>query len=537
MSSSLVAQRELVDALINNVFSSSSSHSGSNKIAELADRLSEFKASAASDIELKNASKLVREHVPSPNIRLFLNNLRSVLRGETAFIREDTVVPVADLPRQKDVAAATIASSSADAGQLVKKTVFCKLNGGLGTSMGLEKAKSLLDVKNGKTFLDLIAQQTLFLREKFSAAAGSCNSSSSSSSSALRFCLMDSFSTSDDTHAFFTAKYPHQFGGAIFKQEIEFMQSKVPKILQATKEPASCPSAPDNEFCPPGHGEIFTALASSGMLDRLIAEGFEYLFVSNSDNLGATLDLAILSYFAAQRLDFLMEVCERAPVDRKGGHLVRDAATQRLILRESAQCHGDDEAQYTDIAKHRYFNTNNIWINLPALKAAIDKNGGLLPLPVILNSKTVVPTDSSSAKVYQLENAMGAAISYFERSQAIVVERDRFAPVKTCADLLALRSDAFDETPDHRLVLSAERGDKPPVVALEDRHYKFVDQLSELIPAGAPSMRKCTELRVSGLVAFAKDTILEGKVVIRNISNPEKRVTLPSGTLTGEIDV
>lgn len=46
-----------------------------------------------------------------------------------------------------------------DAQTLLSATAVLKLNGGLGTSMGLEKAKSLLPVKDGKTFLDLIAEQ------------------------------------------------------------------------------------------------------------------------------------------------------------------------------------------------------------------------------------------------------------------------------------------------------------------------------------------------------------------------------------------
>jgi len=51
--------------------------------------------------------------------------------------------------------------------ELLSKTAVFKLNGGLGTSMGLEKAKSLLEVKDGKTFLDLIAEQVKFTRQKY----------------------------------------------------------------------------------------------------------------------------------------------------------------------------------------------------------------------------------------------------------------------------------------------------------------------------------------------------------------------------------
>ena len=74
---------------------------------------------------------------------------------------------------------------------------------------------------------------------------------------------------------------------------------------------------------PPGHGDIYPSLVGSGMLERLLDQGIEYVFVSNSDNLGATLDLDILSHFAKTDGAFLMEVCKRTKGDKKGGHLAK----------------------------------------------------------------------------------------------------------------------------------------------------------------------------------------------------------------------
>ena len=48
---------------------------------------------------------------------------------------------------------------------------------------------------------------------------------------------------------------------------------------------------------------------------------------------------------------------------------------------------------------------------------------------------------------------MGSAIECFDDSGAVVVPRDRFAPVKTCNDLFALRSDAFKARPDASVLL------------------------------------------------------------------------------------
>ena len=60
--------------------------------------------------------------------------------------------------------------------------------------------------------------------------------------------------------------------------------------------------------CPPGHGDIYPSLLGSGFLDRLLSKGVKYLFVSNSDNLGATLDVDLLAYFAKTDKAFIMEV-------------------------------------------------------------------------------------------------------------------------------------------------------------------------------------------------------------------------------------
>ena len=94
----------------------------------------------------------------------------------------------------------------------------------------------------------------------------------------------------------------------------------------------------------------------------------------------------------------------------------------------------------------------------------MDENGGLLPLPIIKNVKNLNPRDKSTAKVVQLEVAMGAAIGTLDNTGAIEVNRSRFAPVKTTEDLFALRSDAYVVTDDYRLELAAQRQGVPPNV-------------------------------------------------------------------------
>jgi len=177
-----------------------------------------------------------------------------------------------------------------------------KLNGGLGTSMGLDKAKSLLVVKGNNTFLDFTAQQVTAMRTQFK--------------SQVKFMLMNSFNTSNDTLSFLS-KYP----SLAEDKDLELLQNKVPKVDKKTLGPVEWPVNKHLEWCPPGHGDLYTALYGSGKLDELLAQGIKYMFVSNSDNLGATLDLDLLSYFAETQLPFLMECCRRTEADKKGGHL------------------------------------------------------------------------------------------------------------------------------------------------------------------------------------------------------------------------
>jgi len=289
--------------------------------------------------------------------------------------------------------------------------------------------------------------------------------------------------------------------------------------------PADWPAGRDNEWCPPGHGDLYPAMLGSGTLTKLLDQGFRYMFVSNSDNLGATLDLKILTFFAQSQAPFMMEVAARTDADKKGGHLAKDNATGGLLLRESAQCPEEDEGAFQDVGKYKYFNTNNLWVDLVALRKAFDDNNGCLPLPVMKNGKTVDPRDKASTKVIQLETAMGAAISSFANASAILIPRSRFAPVKTTNDLLALRSDAYVITPDFRVELAPARAGVPPNIKL-DGMYKFVDAMEKLVPNGAPSLIDCKTLAVEGDVEFAAGVVIKGEVFIKGSDHK----VLPAGT-------
>ncbi|KAK7196781.1 UDP-glucose pyrophosphorylase [Novymonas esmeraldas] len=479
---------------------------------------------ASKEIDMKALSaaaqacvvKMREAKVNEACIRTFVAQHGMVSRGESGSIPDSAILPIESLDALDEL------SAECD-NDVLQSTVVLKLNGGLGTGMGLHDAKTLLEVKDGKSFLDFTALQVQYLRQHCSEH--------------LRFMVMDSFSTTTSTKRFLEGRYPwlHE----VFESEVELMQNQVPKILQDTLEPATWAADPSCEWTPPGHGDIYTALYGSGKLQELVQRGYRYMFVSNGDNLGATLDSRVLAYMEAKEIDFLMEVCRRTESDKKGGHLARQATPASgaakaglLLLRESAQCPKADMDSFQDIHKYAFFNTNNLWVRLPALLATMEERGGTLPLPVIRNEKTVDPADSASPAVYQLETAMGAAITMFERASAIAVPRSRFAPVKTCADLLALRSDAYVVTPDFRLVLDDRRHGEPPLITLDNAHYKMMSGFEKLVQRGVPSLVQCERVSVKGLVQFGADNVLTGAVAIENPNSASTYVIADGTTLT-----
>ena len=220
----------------------------------------------------------------------------------------------------------------------------------------------------------------------------------------------------------------------------------------------------------------------------------------------------------------MMECCERTENDKKGGHLAIRNCDNHLILRESAMCADEDEPAFQDITKHRFFNTNNLWIRLDKLQEIVDKHGGFIPLPMIKNSKTVDPKDDSSQKVVQLETAMGAAIECFDGANAVIVPRARFAPVKKCNDLLLLRSDAYVINEYHRPVLNPVCNGVAPVISLDSKKYSLVQALEEATHEGVPSLANCKRLTVKGNVRMSRSTRFVGNVKITNKSDELKYV-------------
>jgi UTP--glucose-1-phosphate uridylyltransferase len=428
--------------------------------------------------------KMRREGIPDAAIETFKHYYEQLAEGETGMIPESEIEPVEEVEHLDDL---TDEDAPLDA------AVVIKLNGGLGTSMGMTRAKSLIEAKDGQSFLDIIARQVLELRR--------------SAGARLPLVLMNSFYTHDEA---LEALDPQVSSDV----PPDFVQHKEPKILVEDLTPVEWPDDPSLEWCPPGHGDLYTALLTSGMLDTLRENGYRYAFVSNSDNLGAVLDPRILAWLARGEIPFAMEVTRRTEADRKGGHIAQRPGGGYL-LRETAQTPKEDLDALQDIGRHRYVNTNNLWIDLEALRSVMDERDGVLGLPLIVNRKTVDPGDKSTPEVFQLETAMGAAIGVFDGAQPIAVPRRRFSPVKTTEDLLALRSDAYVVLDDARVELAPERDGTPPVVDLDDEHYKLLRDFDARFPKGAPSLVRCERLAVEGDVTFGADVVVRGSVTVK----------------------
>ncbi|GAB4260331.1 MAG: UTP--glucose-1-phosphate uridylyltransferase [Deferrisomatales bacterium] len=417
--------------------------------------------------------------------------------GEVEPLREGDLIPLAELGGG-DLLRVGRAHRS--------HLVWIVLNGGLGTSMEMDRAKSLVPVKGELTFLDLIARHVLELRRRWECP--------------VPVVFMHSFATREDSlRALAPYDLPAQRESAR-PLPLDFVQHRFPRIGEADGRPFGRGDERE-DWAPPGHGNLYLALRTSGLLEALLDRGYRWAFVSNADNLAASPHLGILGKLAAEGLEFLMEVTRKTAADVKGGTLVRRRG--RLELLELAQVPAGHEADFQDVGRFPVFNTNNLWIDLEALRERLE--AGTLDLPVIVNRKRVGETP-----VVQLETAMGAAIGSFPRSAGVLVPRDRFAPVKTTDDLLVRRSDAYVPGREAPLVPNPRRDPAlgPPVVRLDPAHYRSVPALDRRIP-DPPSLLEARRLEVIGDVRFGTGVVVRGAVRVENAG--EEPLAIPDGAV------
>eukprot|EP01119_Soliformovum_irregulare_P002224 TRINITY_DN12510_c0_g1_i1.p1 TRINITY_DN12510_c0_g1~~TRINITY_DN12510_c0_g1_i1.p1 ORF type:complete len:512 (-),score=180.88 TRINITY_DN12510_c0_g1_i1:170-1564(-) len=405
--------------------------------------------------------------------------------------KEDLVVPYADLktcdaPRVK---------------ALASKLVVLKLNGGLGTTMGCTGPKSVIEVRSEQSFLDLTVQQI----KELNMANGSD----------VPLILMNSFNTHDDT-----LKVINKYAGITNAKILTFNQSRYPRILKDSLLPMSKEADGDKEhWYPPGHGDVYRAFANSGLLDTLIAQGKEYVFISNIDNLGATVDFNMLSYMDENKVDFVMEVTDKTRADVKGGTLIEYEGKAKLF--EIAQCPPSKVDEFKSIKKFKIFNTNNLWVSLKSMKELVEQDR-MTDTDVIVNNKKVQGKD-----VIQLETACGAAVEFFNNARGINVPRSRFLPVKSTSDLFVCQSNLY-QLNQGTLVMSPKRPyPSVPLVNLGEQFKKVSDFQSRI--KSSPDVLELDQLTVSGDVYIGAHCTFRGTVII--VANHGNRIDIPDGSI------
>lgn len=431
--------------------------------------------------------------------------------NEDNTISEDSVLPMDKIPCIADIAPSLNGKKYSI--EALTQTAFLKLNGGLGTSMGLSKAKSLLPVVFDKgrhlRFIDIIIGQISAARTHYGVS--------------LPLIFMNSYRTDRDTHAVLEKRKTFTNDGI----DMEIMQHKEPKICLDTGEPVQWEKQPLFEWCPPGHGDLFASLAESHLLDQLMEKNIRYLFISNTDNLGARPSPTVAGYFAQTGAPFMAEVARKTVNDVKGGHFVRDKKTGRLLLREMSQIRKADEQRALDPHRHPFFNTNNIWLRVDALQELLRKKKGILNLPLIANEKTADATDPTSTPVVQLETAMGAAIAEFDGGICVEVDRRRFLPVKTTSDLFIMRSNRFHLTNNYEM----EDGNYIfPQIFLDNRYYKYIDDFDQRFPYGIPSIAAANSVTVQGNWTFGKNVSFYADALLEE---QKKASYVPDGQFVG----
>jgi UTP--glucose-1-phosphate uridylyltransferase len=456
-------------------------------------------------MRLDGAEKLIRQKMSARGIHpaaadRFLAMLHRISDVESGYVPLDEVAPP-DPALLLDSAAELqrMAELQAHGEALLKHAAVVKLNGGRATTMGTLVPKGILKAKNGRSYLEIIIGQMAAHRKRWQAD--------------VPLVLMNSFFTHGPTM---------EMVSRCDVPVLAFSQNQVPRLLESSLAPLDTGS--DEDWVPPGHGDVYESLKSTGLLAELISRGCRWAFISNLDNLAACLEPWILGLIDLNKVDFLLEVTDRTPADRKGGTLVvRDG---HLDLIEIAQVAPEERDAFMDIERFRVFNTNNVWVDLEALDQLLETRS--LNLPIIQNRKRI-----GGAGVIQLETAMGAAVGSFPRARGLKVGRDRFFPTKKVSDLFVLQSDACILDAMDRLRRNPGRPASLPFMPSVFFSPDFVDSPHMMVErfeeSATVSLLYAASLEVAGAAFFERDVKIEGEVRITVPDGEEFRI--PQGTI------
>jgi len=395
--------------------------------------------------------------------------------------------------------------ANSDSVEFLNKLAVVKLNGGLGTSMGCVGPKSVIEVREGMSFLDLSVRQIEYLNRTYDVN--------------VPFVLMNSFNTDVDTANIIKKYEGHNI------DIMTFNQSRFPRVIKDSLLPAPKSfNSQGSDWYPPGHGDVFESLYNSGILDKLLDRGVEIVFLSNADNLGAVVDLSILQHMVQSKSEYIMELTDKTKADVKGGTIIDYEGQARLL--EIAQVPKEHVNEFKSIKKFKYFNTNNIWMNLKAVKRIVENNE--LAMEIIPNEKSI-PADKkgeSDISIIQLETAVGAAIRHFHGAHGVNVPRRRFLPVKTCSDLLLVKSDLY-ALKHGQLMLDPNRFGPAPLIKLGG-DFKKVSSFLSRIPS-IPKIIELDHLTITGKVNLGRGVTLKGTVII--VASEGQTIDVPPGSI------
>ncbi|MEN8200209.1 MAG: UTP--glucose-1-phosphate uridylyltransferase [Thermodesulfobacteriota bacterium] len=383
----------------------------------------------------------------------------------------------------------------------LEHVVVVKLNGGRSTSMGGAVPKCFVQAKDERSFLDIAMQRIMYLNDRFKVE--------------IPLVLMNSF---------FTNQATEKIVGRTPLMIMNFIQNEYPRLL--ARDMSILQSNTEEDWCPSGHGDFYISFYESGLLDKLLKLGYRWVFISNIDNLCADISPQILGMMIDGGHDFMMEVTRKTEVDVKGGAPAFIGGHPGLL--EIAQVDPEHEEEFQDIERFRYFNTNNLWIDMEAVRDKLLSDR--LKIPTILNPKTILGED-----VIQVETAMGAAMGAFSNPSAIAVPRSRFFPIKKMKDLLILQSDAFLLDEQYRILPNPGRPPSLPFlpdVVFKDGFMEDNELNNWFADPATLSLVDARALRVSGNVYFEKDVTVKGSVEVSPDKEEQLRIAANS-VLTG----
>jgi UTP--glucose-1-phosphate uridylyltransferase len=380
--------------------------------------------------------------------------------------------------------------------QLLEQTVVILMNGGV-SKMDFKTPRSALTVeKNGitQTLLDCRLAQINALNVEFGVD--------------LPIILMNSFLTNTETNHNLQ-KYQNL--------KIKILHQGMYPLMYKTNLSPIPQSKNDPNWSPPGSAEIFVLLKTTGLLDELLKEGKKFAFLSDVENLGATIDPKLLYHVEQKQINLLLEVTPRTKSEGNfmGGVPVLFRKKQHILELSQVPMHiRQTRFNFQDF---KYLNTNNIWISLQTL-AKIEK----ISMDWALHSKM-----QKGREVVYIDTPVSMAIQSFPNPTAITVPRQRYRQVHHTSHLLAVQSDLY-VLENGNFKLNPKRiPPTEPLLKLGDG-FKTLDDYQKRFSCGPPSLLEIDHLTVSGEVNFGSDVVLKGTVII--VADAGSRIDIPQGT-------